>query len=315
MATAWIAAAAAAIVAVMSAFLTYNTTKRLSRRSDQIAFVGRQLSELYGPLHALSASNTASWNEFLKLYRADRLYLFDRNTPPEDEVIHAWKYWLTRVFMPINRKMFDIILAKTDLVEGGEMPECFIEFSAHVTGYEVVLARWEDGDYSILTSVNAGGGSVTACTVQGMAGVRSGQARPAPWFLTGVSAEVSRIKRDLACTCTRHLPPVLVALRAGSRLRLEGRTRTLSGPSPDLSQPGLLHLLPRCEGLLFRRSMQRVQPVRRNPYPYGLTVSDRDYPRAVLPTGRGSHEIVREWLVASYVGGIAPDLRHVRKSG
>ncbi len=163
--------------------------------------------------------------------------------------------------------------------------------------------------------VPAGGGSVTACTVQGMARVRSGQARPAPWFLTGVSAEVSRIKRDLACTCTRHLPPVLVALRAGSRLRLEGRTRTLSGPSPDLSQPGLLHLLPRCDGLLFRRSMQRVQPVRRNPYPYGLTVSDRDYPRAVLPTGRGSSEIVREWLVASYVGGIAPDLRHVRKSG
>ena len=28
--------------------------------------------------------------------------------------------------------------------------------------------------------------------------------RPGPWFLAGVSAEVSRIKRDFACTFTRH---------------------------------------------------------------------------------------------------------------
>ena len=40
----------------------------------------------------------------------------------------------------------------------------------------------------------------------------------------------SGVKRDFACTFTRHLP-VLVALRLQSRLRLEGRTRTLSGLS------------------------------------------------------------------------------------
>lgn len=154
MTTAWIAAAAAAVVAVVSAFLTYNTTKRLSRRSDQIAFVGRQLSELYGPLLALSKSSRASWLEFVKLYRGGHPALFDDETPLDDHVINAWRYWVRHVFMPLNRKMFDIILAKTDLIEGGKMPDSFIVFSAHVTGYEVVLARWEDGDYSILTSVN-----------------------------------------------------------------------------------------------------------------------------------------------------------------
>jgi hypothetical protein len=154
MATAWIAAAAAVVAALMSALLAYNTTRRLSRRTDQIAFVGRQLSELYGPLHALSMSNTASWREFLKLYRANRWVLFDPENPPNDLIVKAWVSWVTHVFMPINRKMFDIILAKTDLIEGNEMPDCFIRFSTHVTGYEVVLARWEEGDYSILTSVN-----------------------------------------------------------------------------------------------------------------------------------------------------------------
>jgi len=44
---------------------------------------------------------------------------------------------------------------------------------------------------------------------------------------------VSRVKRDFACTLTGAFPPVLVALRAQSCLGLEGRARTLSGPSPD----------------------------------------------------------------------------------
>ena len=37
------------------------------------------------------------------------------------------------------------------------------------------------------------------------------------------------------CTFTRLFSPVLVALRAQSRLRREGRARILSGPSPELS--------------------------------------------------------------------------------
>ena len=53
---------------------------------------------------------------------------------------------------------------------------------------------------------------------------------------------VSRVKRDFACTLAGVFPPVLVALRAQSRLGLEGRARTLSGPSSDLtsSVSGLL---------------------------------------------------------------------------
>ena len=81
--------------------------------------------------------------------------------------------------------------------------------------------------------------AVTTRTLQGMARVRSGQLRPGPWFLTGVSAVAPG---SSACTLTGTFPPVLVALRARSRLGLEGRTRTLSGPSPDLtsSVSGLL---------------------------------------------------------------------------
>jgi hypothetical protein len=63
----------------------------------------------------------------------------------------------------------------------------------------------------------------------------------------------SKVKRDFACTFTRHLLPVCVVLRSQSCLRLEGRTRTLSGPSPDLSPARTLALSSRCEGLLTHR--------------------------------------------------------------
>jgi hypothetical protein len=75
--------------------------------------------------------------------------------------------------------------------------------------------------------------TVTARTLQGMARVRSGQAPAWPLASDRSVRSGSRVKRDFACTLTGPFPPVPVALRAQSRLGLEGRTRTLSGPSPD----------------------------------------------------------------------------------
>ena len=86
---------------------------------------------------------------------------------------------------------------------------------------------------------------------QGMARVRSGQAPAWPLVSDRSVRRGSRVKRDFACTFTRHLSHVLVALRPQSRLRLEGRARTLSGPSPAPS-PARALALRRREGLLIR---------------------------------------------------------------
>jgi hypothetical protein len=68
--------------------------------------------------------------------------------------------------------------------------------------------------------------------LQGMARVRSGQAPAWPLSSDRSVRRDSGVKRDFACTFAWHVSPVLVALRPQSRLRLEGRARTLSGPSP-----------------------------------------------------------------------------------
>jgi hypothetical protein len=78
-------------------------------------------------------------------------------------------------------------------------------------------------------------GGKHARTLQGMARVRPGQAPACPLASDRSARRGSRVKRDFACTCTRHPSPVLVARRSQSCLRLEGRTRTLSGPAPALA--------------------------------------------------------------------------------
>jgi hypothetical protein len=76
---------------------------------------------------------------------------------------------------------------------------------------------------------------MAARTLQGMVRVRSGQA-PAWLLVSGRSVRRGfRVKRDFTSTFTGHVPSALVAQRSQSRLGREGRTRTLSGPSPDLS--------------------------------------------------------------------------------
>jgi hypothetical protein len=90
----------------------------------------------------------------------------------------------------------------------------------------------------LLSPLLSAAAGVIAGTVQGMARARSGRA-PA-WLLSSDRSvrRASRIKHDFARTFTRHFPPVLVVLRPQSCLRLEGRARTLSGPSPDLGASG-----------------------------------------------------------------------------
>lgn len=78
--------------------------------------------------------------------------LFPSRISPLEWDLHIWGCWLKHVFMPINRRMLDIILLKMDLVEG-DTPQCLIAFCSHATSLEVTLAQWEDKEYSNLAFV------------------------------------------------------------------------------------------------------------------------------------------------------------------
>jgi hypothetical protein len=54
--------------------------------------------------------------------------------------------------MPGNRRIHELILSKADPLVENDMPQVLLVFCGHVLAYEVVLTRWEEGDFSEHTS-------------------------------------------------------------------------------------------------------------------------------------------------------------------
>lgn len=124
---------------------TYLNNVRLSQRQDRLARVNRQLSELYGPLFALVQSSLQIYNEFSRRHV--------RDVPPTQEQKREYQLWYTTVFMPTNRRMYELVLSKADLLIEQDMPPVLLQLCAHVAGYEITARRWESGDYSEHLSV------------------------------------------------------------------------------------------------------------------------------------------------------------------
>jgi hypothetical protein len=56
---------------------------------------------------------------------------------------------MTTVFVPVHRRMMELMLERADLIEEREMPSCLLALCAHVNGYQAILKEWETGEISI----------------------------------------------------------------------------------------------------------------------------------------------------------------------
>ncbi len=55
--------------------------------------------------------------------------------------------------MPSNRQLVELIRTKSDLIIESDIPLCLKDLCAHVAGYEIVLKRWEQQEFSELVSL------------------------------------------------------------------------------------------------------------------------------------------------------------------
>jgi hypothetical protein len=136
-----------AVVAVAGYFVAYGNNLRLAARNDRLDRVNRQLQELYGPLVALVHAGNRSWEVFRIQNRPGGSY-WGRDPPPTDQEAHAWRLWVSTVFMPLNRQMRDAVVTHADLLLEDEVESCLLDLCAHVAAYEAILTRWEAADYS-----------------------------------------------------------------------------------------------------------------------------------------------------------------------
>lgn len=140
------------LVAVIGIGGVYWNNRVSAVQKAKLEFVNEQLRCLYGPLYSLNYAANTAWNRFREQYRPNGSYFVD-GEPLTDAELDAWIRWMRVVFMPINEKMFDVIVARSELIEGDEMPTSFLDFLAHVAAYRVVLDRWADEDLSEYTSL------------------------------------------------------------------------------------------------------------------------------------------------------------------
>ncbi|WP_405528405.1 hypothetical protein OG592_10765 [Streptomyces avidinii] len=171
------------VVTIALAFVGYAATYlngvRLSQRQERLARLNRQLSDFYGPLFALTEANSRIFGAFMERNaRADGRSPFAHEVPPSDDELAEWRLWVRTVFLPNIRAMRDLVIKHADLVGEPEMPPILLQLCAHVSGYEITAARWEQGSYDQhLSVVPFPSEEIAAYASQGFAGLKQEQGR------------------------------------------------------------------------------------------------------------------------------------------
>ncbi len=142
-------AALTLLVTVCLALTGYLYTLYLARRKDRLDRINRQLSDLYGPLYALSETGTHVWSSFRSQHRPNKGSFWKADSLVDDKDADAFRLWIRSVFMPLNRQMMDLVVNRADLLEGTEIPDCLLELCAHISSSEALLAQWEQGDLTV----------------------------------------------------------------------------------------------------------------------------------------------------------------------
>lgn len=137
------------LVTVGLALIGYVYTLFLARRKDRLKRINRQLSDLYGPLYALSSTGAHVWTSFRSQHRPNKGSFWKAGSPVGDKDAAAFRLWIRSVFMPLNRQMMDLVVNRADLLEGTEIPRCLLDLCAHISSYEALLVEWEKGDYTM----------------------------------------------------------------------------------------------------------------------------------------------------------------------
>lgn len=135
------------MVASLGATLAFIYNKRLAERNDRLDRINRQLSDFYGPLLALVSASESASVEFRTRYRRGMSY-WSQSPPPTEEEAAIWRAWIGGNFIPLCRRMMEVIVSKSDLLDEDSMPDCLLSLCAHVASYEPILKQWDSGDFS-----------------------------------------------------------------------------------------------------------------------------------------------------------------------
>jgi hypothetical protein len=138
-------AAITAAVAVTGWVVNYVLTGRSERRrreaEAQLKHSEKQLEELYGPLAFLVIEGRRTFADLLGALGRGFVFLKEEELYEDD--LKTWLFWAENDLMPRNEKIQEILMAKTHLIEGNEMPEVYKAFLDHHNSWKINHLRWK----------------------------------------------------------------------------------------------------------------------------------------------------------------------------
>ncbi len=144
-----IGAVTGAIVTVVGWFVNYKLSREKEdaskRKQARLAYLQRQIEELYGPLYGL-IQNSFFVNEVAKgiLPTSEAGHILFEQFDHSKNHPQTWRYFVENHFLRLNNRMSGIIYRKLHLLEGGEMPDSFQLFFRHKVQFECLDRLWRE---------------------------------------------------------------------------------------------------------------------------------------------------------------------------
>ena len=115
------------LVAFAGFLATYLNNLQLSQRQERLARLNKQMSDLYGPLFAVTGTLDIAWRTFRSNYRVGVSYFHDETSEATEAEKEAWQSWMTNVFAPHNERLYELIVNHTDLLIEDTMPDALLQ--------------------------------------------------------------------------------------------------------------------------------------------------------------------------------------------
>ncbi|CAK0785547.1 hypothetical protein CVIRNUC_008757 [Coccomyxa viridis] len=129
-------------------FFTYYNTRITEERKAQIERINEQVRNLYGPLLACVTASKSAFDAMCRQHSPDgssKTFIDAIRSDPGSREGHIYRQWMRAVLQPLNEKAKDIIVKHADLLQSTHMEPLLLQLVAHVSAYQVILQRWEEG--------------------------------------------------------------------------------------------------------------------------------------------------------------------------
>jgi hypothetical protein len=141
-----IAAFVAAVAAIAGWFVAHHLQVRRiddeRRAKAELAFLERQIEELYGPLSSLLWEGRRNFEDLC--LSLGRNYVFPEDGVLPDDELRTWLYWSESEFLPRNERIRELLKTKAHLIHGADFPPSYIEFFRHAASWATHHRRWKD---------------------------------------------------------------------------------------------------------------------------------------------------------------------------